>query len=130
MEIIFYIVAWQLVILGELTGLTYNEMNIVAYYIIIPYSYLVLIDKIFEFHYLKILFVVFLAITIPFLGNLHLFCDKLFEKSVEFLESFEKINLDYTTASVFICVFGVLIIYWALLWLNTYADTKRKLKLK
>lgn len=126
MEYLFYIVSWQLVILGKLTGLTYNEINIIIYYVFIPYSYLVLFDKIFNFHYLKIVFVISLIITIPFFGNLHTYCDWLFAKSVDFLNSFEKINLPYVEASVFICIFGVLLIYALLLWLNYYIPKKLK----
>lgn len=118
MEILFFIVCGQLQFLVYAIGISYKEANILIYYVLIPYSYLVLIDKIFDFHYLKIAFAVSLIITVSFLGNLHSYCNWLFDKSVDFLNSFEKINLPYTEASVFICVFGVLLIYALLLWLN------------
>jgi len=118
MEILFFIVYGQLQFLAYATGISYKEANILIYYVLIPYSYLVLIDKIFDLYYLKIAFAVFLIITLPLLGNLHSYCNWLFDKSVVFLLSFEKINLPYTEASVFICVFGVLLIYGLLLWLN------------
>lgn len=126
MEILFGIVYGQLLLLAKITGLSYAEANIVVYYVLIPYSYIVLLDRVFKFHYLKIVFAVFLIFTIPFLGNLHEFCDMLFEKSVIFLLWFEKINLPYTEASVFICVFGVLLIYALLFWLNNFIPKKLK----
>jgi hypothetical protein len=129
MEILFSIVYGQLHILAYITGISYQEANILVYYILIPYSYLVLVDKIFDFHYLKTAFAIFLMFTIPLLGNLHTFCDELFEKSADFLLSFEKINLSYTEASVFICVFGVLFIYGLLFWLNYKVQSLRSNKI-
>lgn len=127
MEILFAIVYVQLLLLAKITGLSYMEANIVVYYVLIPYSYIVLIDRIFNFHYFKIAFALSLIITIPLLGNLYAFCNDLFDKSVIFLLHFEKINLPYTEASVFICVFGVLLIYAILLWLNYYISKRYKL---
>jgi hypothetical protein len=126
MEILFAIVYGQLYLLAMVIGITYQEVNILVYYVLIPYSYIVLIDKIFNFHYLKIAFTLILIIPVPFLGNLHIFCRDLFDKSVIFLLSFEKINLPYVEASVFICVFGVILIYGILLWLNIYISERLK----
>lgn len=124
MEILFGIVYWQLYLFAMITGISYQEANILVYYVLIPYSYIVLIDKIFNFHYLKITFAVFLIITVSLLSNLHTFCNNLFDKSVIFLLWFEKINLPYTEASVFICVFGVMLIFAVLVWLNYYIPKK------
>lgn len=124
MEILFGIVYWQLYLFAMITGISYQEANILVYYVLIPYSYIVLIDKIFNFHYLKITLAVFLIITVSSLGNLHTFCNNLFDKSVIFLLWFEKINLPYIEASVFVCVFGVLLIYALLFWLNYFVPQK------
>jgi hypothetical protein len=114
MEIIFQIIATALNIIANITGLSYEEINILVYYFVIPFTYFVLIDLYFRIHYLKIIWIVFSIIilaTVKFSD----FSDWLFNKSVSFLESFHPIGLDYTNASVFICVFLVLLIYSVLI---------------
>ena len=56
MDLIFQLVANSLFRVSQILGLTYNEINIILYYLIIPFTWLVLLDKIFKFHYLKITF--------------------------------------------------------------------------
>jgi len=59
-RIIFKIVANSLSFIGSKTGLTYNEINIIVYYFGIPFSWLCLLDIIFNFHYFKIAFAIFI----------------------------------------------------------------------
>ena len=47
MNSIFRIVANLLLHIGHITGLTYDEINIIVYYFLIPLSWLVLLDIIF-----------------------------------------------------------------------------------
>ncbi len=116
MDIIFSVVASTLNIIALITGLTYNEINIIVYYIIIPFTYFALIDYYFQKHYLKIIWIV---ITIIFFATVKLntFSDRLFEKSVDFLNIFNFVGFNYINASVIICVFVVLLIYLILIFL-------------
>ena len=62
MNLIFNIVANILVLIAKKTKLTYNEINIIVYYFIIPFTWVVLLDIIFHFHYLKITYSVFILV--------------------------------------------------------------------
>jgi len=117
MQAIFKIVSDFLIYLSQITGLSYNEINIIIWYTLIPYSWAILLDRIFGFHYLKIgLGVIFLValLTIPDLSR---FTDKLFDRSVDFLNLFNNAGSNYIASSVAICVFVPLIIYGLLIWL-------------
>ena len=58
-ERIFYNVANDLNAFARLFKITYNEINILVFYFLIPFTWVVLLDIIFEFHYLKIAFGIF-----------------------------------------------------------------------
>ncbi|MCX6163369.1 MAG: hypothetical protein NTU73_00655 [Ignavibacteriae bacterium] len=114
MGVIFYIVAGTLDLIAQLTGLTYEEINIIVYYFFIPFSWVVLIDKIYNKHYLKISFLFVSIFFIVFLVSNNIFQRFslwLFDKSAIFLNSFGFLGLDYYSASVVICVFGVVFVY-------------------
>ena len=98
------------------TGLTYNEINIIAYYFIIPYTWIILADKIFKFHYLKIAFGIVIISTLILIDNFSAFCDWLFHISVAFLLFFG----DYIVSSVIICVFLVMVIYSILIYFSFF----------
>jgi hypothetical protein len=126
MEIIFYIVASVLQTISFVTGLTYNEVNIIAYYFLIPFSWLVLVDAIFKIHYLKIGFAVFCVGFVIWCSNFLEFSNNLFDKSVVFLEYFDKYGLNYIEASVWICVTIPAIIYSMLILILIYKSDNRK----
>lgn len=116
-RLIFMIVAGVLHVMSKLTGRTYKEVNIIAYYFIIPLSWLVLLDVFFQFHYLKIAFVTFgigFYIGCP---DFKQYSDKLFKKSVDFLNYFNRFGSNYIASSVLICVFIPLLVYAGLIWL-------------
>ena len=50
------------------------------------------------------------------MGDFSTWCEWLFDKSADFLNSFHFIRLDYFAASVLICVIVPLIIYGLLIW--------------
>jgi hypothetical protein len=112
MDIIFEIVANILYGISQITGLTYNEVNIIVYYIIIPLSWIILLDKILKFNYLKIGFCLIIICLFFFIKGFSKFSDWLFNKSVEFLLFWG----DYTIASVVICVFLVVFVYVVLIY--------------
>jgi hypothetical protein len=112
MDIIFEIVEGILYGISLITGLTYNEVNIIVYYIIIPLTWIILLDKILKFNYLKIGFCVITLCLFVFIKDFSKFSDWLFNKSVEFLLFWG----DYTVASVIICVFFVVFVYVVLIY--------------
>ncbi|MDR1898101.1 MAG: hypothetical protein LBR10_15070, partial [Prevotellaceae bacterium] len=94
-----------------LTGLTYNEINIIVYYFVIPFSWLWMLDKYFHFHWLKIAFLLFCIVFFVVCEDFLIFSNDLFNKSVVFLEWFRRFNMDYIVSSVVICVIAPIMIY-------------------
>ena len=104
MNSVFDIVYRFLVFISELTHLTYQEINIIVYYIIALFIYLFLLDKIFRFHYLKIGFSIFVILFLIIIPDFEEFSHQAFLSSQHFLQGFGFIGLDYVGASVVICV--------------------------
>lgn len=101
---IFYIVYSALMFISDVTGLSYNEVNIVDYYIVIPFIYVALADKIRGKHFLKITYVCIVSLVLFLIPNFRIFSDRLFDDSVRFLSSFEMFGWNYVVSSVMICV--------------------------
>ncbi|SNR16749.1 conserved membrane protein of unknown function [Tenacibaculum jejuense] len=91
--------------LAKITGFSYNEINVIVYYIIIPSLFLYLLSRIVKNYTIILSFLVFIFTTLLFIKNFKLFSDHLFKKSVNFLNWFQIIGLNYIQASVIICVF-------------------------
>ena len=53
---IFNLVANSLTAIALITDLSNNQINILVYYFFIPFTWLIMLDLIFEFHFLKIVF--------------------------------------------------------------------------
>ena len=114
---IFAVVAGVEHIVAKLTGATYNEINIIVYYLLIPLSWAAMVDYI---------------TMMPFLTPMYIFawviflwkdqmkfrdrCDWAFDKSVEFLLYFKKIGWNYVVSSVIICVVVPVLIYIELIY--------------
>ena len=114
---IFAVVAGVEHIVAKLTGATYNEVNIIVYYLLIPLSWAAMVDYI---------------TMMPFLTPMYIFawviflwkdqmkfrdrCDWAFDKSVEFLLYFKKIGWNYVVSSVIICVVVPVLIYIELIY--------------
>jgi hypothetical protein len=103
--------------LAKITKLTYNEINIIVYYFIVPFSYFFLLDIIFEFHYLKISFVIFTIGFFTGCRNFKNYSDKLFRRSANFLLYFNRFGSNYEASSVIICLSLPLVLYIALFYL-------------
>jgi hypothetical protein len=114
MNIIFYIVAGILYVISLVTGLTYNEVNILVYYFYIPFSWCAMLDRFFDFHWLKIGFGASAVLFFVLGPNFRRFSDVLFDRSVKFLEFFHQYGMDYIRASMVICVMLPLLVYGAL----------------
>lgn len=103
--VIFWIVAHALKWVASITGFTYNEINIIAYYIVLPFVYVALFDRILKKHFLKVAYVIVWAvILIYFITDFRVFSDVLFEFSVAFLRLFDRFGLNYVEAAVLVCV--------------------------
>ena len=102
---IFAIVAGVEHIIAKVTGMTYNEVNIIVYYLLIPLSWAVMIDYITMMPILTPMYIIVWAVFLwkdpmKFRDR----CDWAFMKSVDFLLWFKRIGWNYIGSSVVICV--------------------------
>jgi hypothetical protein len=108
---IFKLVADWLNKLAKVTGLTYNQINVLVYYFFIPLSWFVLLDYYFSFYNLTIGFLIFIVGFKVGCKNFREFSDALFMKSVHFLNYFNRFGSNYQKSSVWICVSLPLLVY-------------------
>ena len=127
MNTTFRIVYVALKQLSEITGLTYNEINVFVYYIVIPMIYLTMVDKIMKKHILKIVFAGMVITTAVFV-DLEKFSDSLFDASVQFLLWFKVFGWNYIVASVIICLVIPLIVFGVLFYFSYWPGLKNTLK--
>ena len=118
---VFTVVAGIEHVIAKLTGLTYNEVNIIVYYLLIPLSWMLMIDYITMLLFLTPLFIIAWGIFLwkdpmKFRNR----CDWVFDKSVDFLLYFKKIGWNYIVSSVIICVVVPALIYAELIFALVY----------
>ena len=104
-------------IIAKLTGATYNEVNIVLFYLIIPLTWMVMVDYLTNLPFLTPMFVMAWIIfrwkdQMRFRDR----CDGMFSKSVEFLLWFKRIGWNYVISSVIICVVIPILVYIELIY--------------
>ena len=104
-------------VIAKLTGLTYNQVNIIVYYLLIPLSWTIMIDYITSLPFLTPMYLIAWIIFLwkdpmKFKDR----CDWAFDKSVEFLLYFKKIGWNYIVSSVIICVAVPMLIYVELIY--------------
>jgi hypothetical protein len=117
MNTLFNLVADWLRWIAAVSGLTYNEINIVVYYIVLPFVYVALVDRILRRHILKVGYVLFWVVLLCVIRDFRGFSDWLFQRSVEFLLLFGRFGLNYVAASVVVCVVLPGLVFTALcLW--------------
>ena len=114
---IFAVVAGAEHIIAKLTGATYNEVNIIIYYLLIPLSWVAMIDYITKMPFLSIMYIIAWIIFLrkdpmKFRDR----CDWAFMRSVDFLLWFKKIGWNYVVSSVIICVVIPILIYVELIY--------------
>ena len=113
---VFGIVAAGLNLIAKALHMTYNEINIIVYYLIIPLSWCIMLDYIIG---LPITTPIWILLWIYIIWSKRKFfkdwCDAAFKLSVDFLLKFKRIGWNYWKASVIICVVVPLIIYAALI---------------
>ena len=114
---VFAIVAGIEHVIAKVTGLTYNEVNIIVYYLLIPLSWAVMIDFITM---LPLLSPMYIVGWIVFLWKDPMRfrdrCDWAFGKSADFLLWFKKIGWNYIVSSVIICVVVPALVYAELIY--------------
>ena len=113
----FAVVAGVEHVIAKLTGMTYNEVNIIVYYLLIPLSWAVMVDYITMLPFLSLMYIVAWVIFLwkdpmKFRDR----CDWAFDKSVDFLLWFKKIGWNYVVSSVIICVVVPVLIYVELIY--------------
>ena len=104
-------------VIAKLTGLTYNQVNIIVYYLLIPLSWTIMIDYITSLPFLTPMYLIAWIIFLwkdPMKFKER--CDWAFDKSVEFLLYFKKIGWNYIVSSVIICVVVPVLIYVELIY--------------
>lgn len=114
---IFAIVAGAELLIAKLSGTTYNEVNIIVYYLVNPLSWMVMVDYITKMPFLTPMFI--LAWVIFLWKDKMKFrnrCDLAFDKSVDFLLWFKKIGWNYIVSSVIICVVVPILVYIELIY--------------
>ena len=114
---IFAVVAGVEHIIAKLTGSTYNEVNIIVYYLLIPLSWTVMIDYLTKLPFLSPMFV--LAWIVFLWKDPMRFRDRsdwAFMKSVDFLLWFKRIGWNYVVSSVIICVIIPILVYVELIY--------------
>ena len=114
---IFAVVAGLEHIIAKLTGTTYNEVNIIVYYLLIPLSWTAMVDYITMMPFLTPMYIIAWVIFLwkdqmKFRDR----CNWAFDRSVEFLLWFKKIGWNYVVSSVIICVVVPVLIYVELIW--------------
>lgn len=115
---IFKAVAYSLSWIGKVIGMTYNEVNILLYYLIIPLSWTVMLDWWLG---IPVTTVMLLCIwSVIFIATRHTFsllCDRAFKDSIDFLNWFNRWGSNYVLSSVIICVAIPIAIYAFLVYL-------------
>ena len=91
----FNLVARWLHQLAKLTNLTYNQINIIVYFVIIPLSWFLLLDLYFSGYFFTIGFLIFLTGFKVGCKNFREYSDELFMKSVHFLNYFNRFGSNY-----------------------------------
>ena len=121
MQTIFNIVANLLLWIAHKTKLTYNEVNILLYYLVIPLSWTIIFDCWLGLPITTAaLLLVWLGIFIATHHYFRQWCDWAFKDSFDFLNWFNRFGGNYTLNSVIICVIVPIIIYVALILLLIY----------
>jgi hypothetical protein len=106
----------QLLKLARMFKLSYHEINIIVYFFVVPFSWLVLLDALFQFHFLKLSFAFFCIGFFTGCSDFKPFSTSLYRKSVQFLLYFNRFGSSYVASSVWICLVVPICIYVLLIY--------------
>ena len=111
-QLIFRNVAHSLFCIESKVGLTYNEINIIVYYLLIPLSWTLMIDYKLHNPYTTVsLLLIWCVIFILKRHSFRQWCDRSFMLSVDFINWFNCFGGNYIFNSVSICVVVHILIY-------------------
>ena len=114
----FRLVATALYNIAQMFSMTYNEVNVLAYYLLIPLSWTIMLDM-----YIGLplttgaLLYIWIGIKIGTWGHFRAWCDWAFMRSVDFLNYFNRWGGNYVLNSVIICVVIPVLVYAGLIGL-------------
>ena len=110
--------------IASYTGLSYNEVNVLVWYVLIPFTWAILFDLIFGKHFAKIIVggVGLIAIAVVQITGS---ADLIFEQSAKFLLA-SNVGGSYVNASVAICLFVPIIIYLVMIPWAGYSTFRRR----
>lgn len=124
MNEIFHFVYETLKYISQITGFSYKEVNIIVWFIFIPFTWAFLIDKIKRSNIFKILLSAIIIGALLTIRDFTDFSNSLFDKSADFLKSFSFLGMNYIVSSVVICVFIPILIYGILIRKAYYSKQK------
>jgi hypothetical protein len=102
--------------LSKASGLSYNEVNVIAYYFLAPLVFLLLIDRIRGRFIFTPCFIVAWGALLVLVPRFSEFADWVFYRSVDVLDWFSWMGWNYTVASVIICVVLPGVVFLVLLY--------------
>ena len=110
--------------IASYTGLSYNEVNVLVWYVLIPFTWAILFDLIFGKHFAKIIVggVGLIAIAVVQITGS---ADLIFEQSAKFLLA-SNVGGSYVNASVVICLLVPIIIYLVMIPWAGYSTFRRR----
>ena len=115
---IFSSVASSLLQISKAVELTYKEVNILIYYLVIPLSWTIMVDcRLKTFYATASLLFIWIGILIATRHIFREWCDWAFKDSVDFLNWFNRWGGNYVLNSVIICVLVPLVVYGVLIFL-------------
>lgn len=118
---IFNIVADVLHWIASVLGLTYNEVNIILYYLIIPLTWTILLDRYIGKPISTVILIITWVVLLIVKGReFRVWCDWAFDRSVDFLMFFNCMGGNYRLNSVIICVAIHILIYVGLIILQRF----------
>ena len=103
MNVIFWITANSLNQISKWTGMTYNEINIIVYYLVIPLTWIIMLDIIIGlplFTPLLILAWMYIIVKTRTKRVFQMWCDWAFQDSVGLLLWFKRMGWNYIVSSV------------------------------
>ena len=108
---LFWWVAKSLQSIARILHLSYNEINIIVYYLLIPLSWCIMLDCLIGMPITTLLLVAVWAVIFLKVKSFSEWCDKGFKLSQRFICLFG----EYVKYSVIICVFIPVLIYAVLI---------------
>ena len=117
-KFIFSSVASSLLQISKVVGLTYKEVKILVYYLVIPLSWTIMVDCWLKtFYATAVLILIWIGIFLATRRIFREWCDWAFQDSVDFLNWFNRWGGNYVLNSVIICVLVPLVVYGVLIFL-------------